>query len=187
MWAPNRSIWPPPRCMFTCRCVGTAWLEFAERQGRVTTNVMVWKSWLMDSHCLREQNWLLTQHSCALSTATGQHDQVRRPGTGKKERACPELIGPHQRARLVVLAGEVGGRWSHETRSFRAEPFFFSCEGEWSRLGGSGGAQFCRVRQPGVHFLTPGSSHRVGSDGATPCLMRWKGISGIRGWGLEFN
>ena len=36
----------------------------------------------------------------------------------KKERTYPELIGPHARARLVVLAGEVGGRWSDETRSF---------------------------------------------------------------------
>ena len=29
----------------------------------------------------------------------------------KKERTYPELMGPHARARLVVLAGEVGGRW----------------------------------------------------------------------------
>ena len=36
----------------------------------------------------------------------------------KKERTYPELIGPHARARLVVLAGEVGSRWSDETRSF---------------------------------------------------------------------
>ena len=36
----------------------------------------------------------------------------------KKERTYPELIGPHARARLVVFAGEVGGRWSDETRSF---------------------------------------------------------------------
>ena len=34
------------------------------------------------------------------------------------ERTYPELIGPHARARLVVSAGEVGGRWSDETRSF---------------------------------------------------------------------
>ena len=36
----------------------------------------------------------------------------------KKERTYPELIGPHARARLVVSAGEVGGRWSDETLSF---------------------------------------------------------------------
>ena len=51
--------------------------------------------------------------------------------TTKEGEAYPELVGPHRRARLVVLAGEVGGRWSEETRSFisqlakaksRAEP-----------------------------------------------------------------
>ena len=36
----------------------------------------------------------------------------------RKERAYPELSGEHGRARLVVLACEVGGRWSSETQSF---------------------------------------------------------------------
>ena len=36
----------------------------------------------------------------------------------RKELTCPELVGPRSRARLVVLAGEVGGRWSAETMSF---------------------------------------------------------------------
>ena len=36
----------------------------------------------------------------------------------RKERTYPEFVGPRSRARLVVLAGEVGGRWSPETRSF---------------------------------------------------------------------
>ena len=31
-----------------------------------------------------------------------------------KERTYPDLVGPHARVCLVVLAGEVGGRWSHE-------------------------------------------------------------------------
>ena len=35
-----------------------------------------------------------------------------------KERTHPELMGPRRRARLVVLAGETGGRWSEETRRF---------------------------------------------------------------------
>ena len=34
------------------------------------------------------------------------------------ERRYPELVGPRSRARLVVLAGEVAGRWSEETKSF---------------------------------------------------------------------
>ena len=39
----------------------------------------------------------------------------------RKERTCLELVGPH--ARLVVLAGEVAGRWSEETRSFVSQAF----------------------------------------------------------------
>ena len=30
----------------------------------------------------------------------------------RKERRYPELVGNHGRARLVVVAGETGGRWS---------------------------------------------------------------------------
>ena len=36
----------------------------------------------------------------------------------RKERTYPELVGPRTRSRLVVLAGEVGGRWSGETCTF---------------------------------------------------------------------
>ena len=36
----------------------------------------------------------------------------------RKERAYPELVGPRSRAKLVVLAGEVGGRWSEEIVRF---------------------------------------------------------------------
>ena len=36
----------------------------------------------------------------------------------KKEATYPELLGPRRRAQLVVIAVEVGGRWSPETRSF---------------------------------------------------------------------
>ena len=36
----------------------------------------------------------------------------------RKERRCPELLGRRARAKLVVLAIEVGGRWSEETRTF---------------------------------------------------------------------
>ena len=39
----------------------------------------------------------------------------------RKERAYPELSGERGRARLVVLACEVGGRWSSETQSFLGE------------------------------------------------------------------
>ena len=36
----------------------------------------------------------------------------------RKERVYPELTGVGGRARLVVIAGEVGGRWSSETAHF---------------------------------------------------------------------
>ena len=36
----------------------------------------------------------------------------------RKERRYPELLGRRARAKLVVLAVEVGGRWSEETRTF---------------------------------------------------------------------
>ena len=38
----------------------------------------------------------------------------------RKERTYPELAGEGGRARLVVLAAEVGGRWSEETATFLA-------------------------------------------------------------------
>ena len=40
--------------------------------------------------------------------------QARR----RKECTCPELSGAHGRAKLVVLAAEVGGRWSLEVQTF---------------------------------------------------------------------
>ena len=52
----------------------------------------------------------------------------------RKERTYPELVQPGHRAKLVVLAGEVAGRWSEETIAFirhmakaraREEPFIF--------------------------------------------------------------
>ena len=39
----------------------------------------------------------------------------------RKEQRYPELVGPGSRARLVVLAVEVGGRWSAEMRTFVAQ------------------------------------------------------------------
>ena len=36
----------------------------------------------------------------------------------RKERTYPELMAPRSRARLVVLAMEVGGRWSPEALTF---------------------------------------------------------------------
>ena len=40
----------------------------------------------------------------------------------RKERRYPELVGRHGRARLLVLAVEVCGRWSQETQRFLSSP-----------------------------------------------------------------
>ena len=45
---------------------------------------------------------------------------VAQAARRRKERTYPEIVGPRSRARLVVLAVEVGGRWSSETGSFVA-------------------------------------------------------------------
>ena len=39
----------------------------------------------------------------------------------KKVTTFPELVGPRSRATLVVLAVEVGGRWSDQTRVFLSQ------------------------------------------------------------------
>ena len=61
---------------------------------------------------------------CALHrNGTARRGAAARDGVAlhaarrRKERTYPELVGPHSRARLVVLAGEVGGR-SAETAMF---------------------------------------------------------------------
>ena len=36
----------------------------------------------------------------------------------RKDRSYPELVDSRARARLVVLGGEVGGRWSQEVSTF---------------------------------------------------------------------
>ena len=59
---------------------------------------------------------LVSAHHCDGTAKPGAaHIVVARR---RKERTHPELVGPRSRAKLVVLAGEVGGRWSEETLSF---------------------------------------------------------------------
>ena len=94
----------------------------------------------------------------------------------RKERAHPEFVGPHRRARLVVLVGEVGGRWSEETRFFisqlvrvksRAEPFVLrrrveqACGLRW------GAMLSCAAARAFASSLLERRT-AMGSDGATP-------------------
>ena len=44
--------------------------------------------------------------------------EALRRARARKERTYPELAGEGGRARLVVLAAEVGGRWSNEASQF---------------------------------------------------------------------
>ena len=50
--------------------------------------------------------------------AANEDGVALRRARQRKERTYPELLGRRARARLVVLAVEVGGRWSEEARSF---------------------------------------------------------------------
>ena len=49
--------------------------------------------------------------------AAEEDGTVLRAARRRKERTYPELTGRFGRARLVVLACEVGGRWSEETNN----------------------------------------------------------------------
>ena len=55
-----------------------------------------------------------TPHSCCAREDGAALRQARH----RKERVYPELSGAHGRARLVVLASEVGGRWSTDPQAF---------------------------------------------------------------------
>ena len=94
----------------------------------------------------------------------------------RKERTYPELVGPRRRARLVVLAGEVGGRWSEETRQFlsllakakaRPEPPILQkrMEQAWRMRWGS--ILSCGPAPTQPHSW---SSHMEGADGDVPLV-----------------
>ena len=61
----------------------------------------------------------LHSNGSAWRGASDRDGVVLEAARRRKERTYPELVHRrHNRARLVVLAAEVGGRWSDETRSF---------------------------------------------------------------------
>ena len=80
----------------------------------------------------------------------------------KKTQTYPELVVPGGRARLVVLALEVGGRWSQEASTFvkllaKAKPVFWT--DAWSRRGGS--IMACAVRSFASSLLGLRGGHEV--------------------------
>ena len=78
----------------------------------------------------------------------------------RKERRYPELVGPCSRGRLVVLAVEVGGRWSVETKSFLAHLAKARSRQEVPLLQRSA-EQAWRMRGPFQDVLQPGLSPRL--------------------------
>ena len=85
-------------------------------------------------------------HGAQLAIDTTLVSQVRRDGLPRarceredgaalamarrrKERTYTELIGRFGRAKLVVFACEVGGRWSDETQAFLSSAPPVSCKG----------------------------------------------------------
>ena len=69
-------------------------------------------------------------HSWAENHDGAVLDAARR----RKERTYPELTGQFGRTRLVVLAGEVAGRWSEESRDFLSQ---LAKAKEHAELGGT--------------------------------------------------
>ena len=72
----------------------------------------------------------------------------------RKERTYPELVGDSQRAKLVVLVGEIGGRFSEETHTFirllaRFAPSQSRCAFVFANLGCSDWGLFWFVPLPG--------------------------------------
>ena len=62
--------------------------------------------------------FLLRRNGTPHSRCAWENGAALRQARRRKERVYPELSGAHGRARLVVLANEVGGRWSLETQAF---------------------------------------------------------------------
>ena len=114
----------------------------------------VWRLWSMDSHCSVESNWQWTRHLCQQS----QGDGVPRRGRDgvalasarwKKARTYPEFVAAGAQARLV-LALEVGGRWSQEGQhvcqvaEVRSEPAVVERQMEQFDLGVRCCTCFCK-------------------------------------------
>ena len=60
----------------------------------------------------------LRRDGTARESAANRSGVAIRSAHRRKERTYPELAGAGGRARLVILAGEVGGRWLPETAHF---------------------------------------------------------------------
>ena len=93
-----------------------------------------------------------------------------------KEQTYPELSGAGGRARLVVIAGEVGGRWSTETWTFlgllakaraRSEPRVLRRRAEQAWMWRWSTILACAAGRAFAESLL-GRRGSGGQDGATP-------------------
>ena len=93
------------------------WNRSAREAGaRVSTNVMITDLDIAGSNTDARRLEVVAE---GLSIFGGVLDGVAlQLARRRKEVRFPELSGSHGRARLVVIAGEVGGRWSRETQAF---------------------------------------------------------------------
>ena len=80
-----------------------------------------WRLSPMASPCMGERSWPSIPHLRDGSVKRGADrtdGAVLVEARRRKERTYPELAGVGGRAKLVVLAAEVGGRWSQGSRQF---------------------------------------------------------------------
>ena len=107
----------------------------------------------------------------------------------RKERRYPELLGRPARAKLVVLAVEVGGKWSEETRTFLSflAKAKVRCENHLLR---NRVQQAWRLRWGSLLSCTTACAvassmlelpRTRGADGTTPALHTWSRISASPG------
>ena len=89
------------------------------------TTLGAWRSWQMDFRCSVARSLRSTPRWCPpseptdfLATTPTLTMVLRWPRRAGESNAPTLSFGHHGRTRLVVLAAEVGGRWSEEARAF---------------------------------------------------------------------
>ena len=92
-----------------------------EAGARVTTNVLVRDLDLPLPEAADNRRLEVVADGLPHRGAADTDGVVLQRARRRKERRYPELVGRGSRARLVVLAVEVGGRWSPELQTFVAQ------------------------------------------------------------------
>ena len=132
---PARHVGLPERCRFCDAAVGDLWhclsecpsladlrAQWAFRCGIPPQAVERWShhSWMYDPGLAIDTTLVspLSRDGSATRRAANHDGAALQRARRKKEVTYPELSGEGGRARLVVLAAEVGGRWSIETAQF---------------------------------------------------------------------